>query len=95
MTSTNAAKLFGLYPRKGTIAVGSDADLVVWDPVQPRRIDDSRAQSRSGYSLYDGWEVVGTPVVTISRGRVLARDGEVVAEPGGGQLVRRDPTRPL
>jgi len=95
VTSTNAAKLFGLYPRKGTIAVGSDADLVVWDPVRPRRIDDSRAQSRSGYSLYDGREVVGTPVATISRGRVLFRDGQVVATPGGGRLVRRDSTRPL
>jgi len=95
VTSTNAAKLFGLYPRKGTVAVGSDADLVVWDPQQPRRIDDSRGQSRSGYSLYDGWEIVGTPVVTLSRGRAVFQDGQVVAEPGGGRLVRRDPTRPL
>ncbi len=95
VTSTNAAKLFGLYPRKGTIAVGSDADLVVWDPVRPRRIDDSHAQSRSGYSLYDGREIVGTPVATICRGRLLFRDGQVVAEPGGGRLIRRDPTRPL
>lgn len=95
VTATNAAKLFGLYPRKGTIAVGSDADLVVWDPVRSRRIDDSRAQSRSGYSLYDGREVVGTPVATVSRGRVIFRDGQVVAEPGGGRLVPRGPTRPL
>ena len=95
VTATNAAKLFGLYPRKGTIAVGSDADLVVWDPERPRRIDDSQGQSRSGYSLYDGWEVVGTPVVTLSRGRVLFRDGQVVAGPGGGRLIRRDRTRPL
>jgi len=95
VTSTNAAKLFGLYPRKGTIAVGSDADLVVWDPELSRRVDGTQGQSRSGYSLYDGWEVVGGPRTTISRGRVVFADGRVTAEPGGGRLVRRGPTRPL
>jgi len=95
VTSTNAAKLFGLYPRKGTIAVGSDADIVVWDPAAARRVDGAQSQSRSGYSLYDGWEVVGGPATTLSRGRVVFDDGAVTGEPGWGQLVRRDATRPL
>lgn len=95
VTSTNAAKLFGLYPRKGTIAIGSDADLVIWDPDRIRRVDGAQGQSRSGYSLYDGWEVVGVPVTTLSRGRVVFADGTVTAEPGWGRLVRRDTTRPL
>lgn len=95
VTSTNAAKLFGLYPRKGTIAVGSDADLVVWDPEARTSVVGAEGQSRSGYSLYEGWEVAGGAAVTISRGEVVYADGEVVAGPGRGRLVRRGPTRRL
>ncbi len=95
VTSTNAAKLFGLYPNKGTVAVGSDADLVVWDPDTTRRVVGAQGQSRSGYSLYEGWEVRGCPAVTISRGEVVYADGEVIGEPGRGRLVLRDPTRRL
>lgn len=92
LTSTAPARLFGLYPRKGTIAVGSDADLVVLDPHRRRRIDGSTMQSRAGYSVYDGREVYGWPRYTVSRGNVVFADGEVVAEPGRGKWLRRDAT---
>jgi dihydropyrimidinase len=92
LTSTNPARLFGLYPRKGTIAVGSDADLVVLDPELSRTIDGRSMQSNADYSVYDGREVHGWPRFTISRGDVVLADGEVVAEPGRGQLLRQGPT---
>ena len=79
-SATSPAKLFGLYPRKGTIAVGSDADLVVFDP--ERRRDDlgRRRTTRSrDYNLYEGMEVTGSPEVVLLRGRVLVEDGELVA----------------
>jgi dihydropyrimidinase len=93
--ATNAAKLFGLYPRKGTIAVGSDADLVVFDPERTRTIDAAMLKSHADYSVYEGWEVTGWPVATLRRGEVVFRDGEVVGRPGSGELVRRGPTGPL
>lgn len=95
VTSTNAAKLFGLFPRKGTIAVGSDADLVIWDPDAHRPIVGAEGMSRSGYSLYEGWDVVGAPAQTISRGEVVYSDGHVQGEPGRGRMLRRGPTRDL
>jgi dihydropyrimidinase len=92
LTSTAAARLYGLYPRKGTIAVGSDADLVVLDPQLHRTIDGSVMQSRAGYSVYDGHEVHGWPRFTISRGEVVLEDGEVTASPGHGQRLPMSPT---
>jgi dihydropyrimidinase len=92
LTSSNAARLFGLYPRKGTIAVGSDADLVVLDPQLRRTIDGRSMQSRAGYSVYDGREVYGWPRFTVSRGEVVLEDGQVVAAAGRGQWLRRGPT---
>jgi dihydropyrimidinase len=92
LTATAAARLFGLYPRKGTIAVGSDADLVVLDPRLRRRVDGPSMQSRAGYSVYDGREVTGWPRFTISRGDVVLDRGEIAAEPGRGQWLRRDRT---
>jgi dihydropyrimidinase len=95
VTSTNAAKLFGLFPQKGTIAVGSDADLVVWDPEARRPIVGAEGMSRAGYSLYEGWDVVGAPAQTISRGEVVYSEGAVQGQAGRGRLVRRGPTRDL
>jgi dihydropyrimidinase len=95
VTSTNAAKLFGLFPQKGTIAVGSDADLVVWDPEARRTVVGAEGRSSAGYSLYEGWEVVGAPHTTLRRGEVVFADGAVVDRVGGGRLVRRGPTRAL
>lgn len=93
VTSAQAAKLFGLYPRKGTIAPGSDADLVVWDPHTTRTIDGSTMHSNAGYSPYDGWDITGWPELTISRGEIVARGPEVDAAPGRGRLVPRTPFR--
>jgi dihydropyrimidinase len=90
VTSTNAARLFGLYPRKGTIRVGSDADLVLFDPNARRVIEKSMLKSKADYSVYEGWEVTGWPVVTIRRGEIVFQDGEVIGVPGSGRLVRRN-----
>ena len=90
VTSTNAAKLFGLYPRKGTIAVGSDADLVAWDLSEERTIEGSRMHSRADYSPYDGWTVTGWPVYTLSRGEVVLDRGRLTADPGRGRWLSRE-----
>ena len=89
VTSTNAAKLFGLYPRKGTIAVGSDADIVLWDPDETRTIRDEDMFSGTGFSVYSGWEVTGWPVMTLRRGEVVYEGGEILAGAGSGELLRR------
>jgi dihydropyrimidinase len=89
--STAPAKLHGLYPRKGTIAIGSDADLVLFDDNRRETISQSRLHSRAGYEPCEGMEVVGWPVATFSRGELIARNGEIVAQPGRGQLLRRQP----
>jgi dihydropyrimidinase len=95
VTSTNAARLFGLFPQKGTIAVGSDADITIWDPSITRAVDARVMETNSDYSPYEGWEVTGWPVITISRGEVVYQNGEVVAEPGRGRLVHRGPSQML
>jgi dihydropyrimidinase len=92
LTSANAARLFGLYPRKGAIAVGSDADLALWDPEERKVIDGARMQSRAGYSVYDGWTVQGWPRFVIRRGQVVLADGTCAAQPGQGRWARRDKT---
>jgi dihydropyrimidinase len=89
LLSTNPAKLFGLYPRKGTIAVGSDADIVVFDPEKKVTISASTHHSKSDYNLFEGTEVTGAPEIVLLRGHVLVEDGELVASPGIGQYVRR------
>src|SRR5882724_5561975 len=89
LLSTNPAKLFGLYPRKGTIAVGTDADLVVFDPEKKVTIAAETQHSKTDYNLYEGTEVTGTPEVVLLRGQILVEGDELVAEPGVGQFVRR------
>ncbi|WP_353507937.1 dihydropyrimidinase [Intrasporangium sp.] len=96
-TSTAPARLFGLAGCKGSIRPGLDADLVVFDPSATRRLDSSELHSRGDRSPYEGVVVTGWPVVTLSRGRVVARDGEPAeAQPGWGRFIRRstDSTRP-
>src|SRR5712692_9890447 len=89
LLSTSPAKLFGLYPRKGTIAVGSDADIVVFDPEKKVTISAKTQHSKTDYNLYEGTEVTGTPEVVLLRGQVLVEGDGLVAEPGIGQFVRR------
>jgi dihydropyrimidinase len=86
---TNPAKLFGLYPRKGTIAVGSDADIVVFDPERTHTISARTHHSKSDYNLFEGTEVTGTPEVVLLRGQVLVENDELQVEPGYGQFVKR------
>jgi len=89
LLSTNPAKLFGLYPRKGTIAVGSDADIVVFDPEKRVTITAATQHSKTDYNLYEGTEVTGTPELVLLRGNVLVEGDELVAQPGIGQFVAR------
>jgi len=89
LLATQPARLFGLYPRKGTVAVGSDADLVVFDPERRETISASTHHSKCDYSLYEGTEVVGAPDVVLLRGNLLVEDGELVGTPGIGRFVRR------
>src|SRR5919198_881794 len=86
---TNPAKLFGLYPRKGTIAVGSDADIVVFDPEMKLTITAANQHSKTDYNLYEGTEVTGSPEVVLLRGNVLVDGDELVASPGIGRYVAR------
>jgi dihydropyrimidinase len=89
LLSTNPAKHFGLYPRKGTIAIGSDADLVVFDPEKKVTISASTHHSKCDYNLYEGTEVTGSPETVLLRGKVLVDGEELLAEPGIGQFVKR------
>ena len=89
LLATNPAKLFGLYPRKGTIAVGSDADLVVFDPHKQATISAKTQHSKVDYNLYEGTKVTGSPEVVLLRGHVLVEHDELVASPGIGQYVAR------
>jgi dihydropyrimidinase len=89
LLATNPAKLFGLYPRKGTVAVGSDADLVIFDPQKQVTISASTHHSKADYSLYEGTVVTGAPDVVLLRGNVLVENDELVAAPGIGQFVKR------
>jgi len=90
LTATNPARLFGLTG-KGSIAVGFDADLVLWDPARKVTIDNAKMRQAIDYTPYEGMEVTGWPVATLLRGRVAMRDGQVQAEPGSGRFLPRAP----
>lgn len=92
VASTQAARLFGLYPRKGTIQVGSDADIVVYDPEYRGKISVETQQMDVDYSAFEGWELVGRPSVVTVRGEVQVRDGEFVGTLGRGEFLSREPT---
>jgi dihydropyrimidinase len=88
VTSTNAARILGLYPRKGVIAPGSDADIVLIDPAVKKKLtrDDFHV---SDYSPWEGWQVEGWPTTTILRGRPIVEDGQLSGTLGDGRLVAR------
>ena len=89
--STRAAKLFGLFPRKGTIAVGSDADLVVFDPEYRGKISAATQHTNCDYSGFEGMEVEGRPSIVTVRGKIQVRDGKFVGQRGRGRLLKREP----
>jgi dihydropyrimidinase len=93
LVSTAPARLFGLYPRKGTIAVGSDADIVVFDPDRRLTIRAAEHHSNVDYNVFEGQAVHGSPRTVLVRGTVVVEDGKLVAEPGHGQFLRRAPFR--
>jgi dihydropyrimidinase len=89
LTSTNPARIFGLYPRKGALLPGSDADLVVWDPQKKIKYGVAHAQHRTDYNLFEGWELSGYPEKVFLRGRLIVDREKWLGQAGGGQFVRR------
>src|SRR5580658_3370923 len=89
MVSTTPAKLFGLYPRKGTIAVGSDADLVIFDPLEEQVLSAKTHHMRVDYSMFEGIKVKGVAKIVLSRGRVLVENGKFQGRAGAGEFLRR------
>ncbi|HEX2018454.1 MAG TPA: dihydropyrimidinase [Aurantimonas sp.] len=95
VTSTNIAKILNIYPKKGAILPGADADLVVWDPSATKTIAASRQKSIIDYNVFEGIEVTGLPAITLSRGRVAYKDGEIRADRGDGRFVERPAGAPV
>ena len=90
-----AAKLYGLYPRKGTIAIGSDADLAIWDPAREVVMSVDILHDEMDYTPYEGTKVTGWPVATLLRGKVVCRELEFVGTQGAGRFLRCEaPLRP-
>jgi dihydropyrimidinase len=90
ITTTTPAKLYGLYPRKGLIAVGSDADFAIWDPERMVTIGNEMLHHAVDHTPYEGMRVKGWPVTTISRGDVVCEEGRVTSNPGRGRFLRRE-----
>lgn len=90
--STQAARIFGMYPKKGAIMIGSDADLVVYDPKARSTFKSADGYTKAGYSAYEGWDRVGRASVVTVRGQVQARNGKFVGTIGRGQFIRREAT---
>jgi dihydropyrimidinase len=94
MSSTGAAKIFGLFPRKGTIAVGSDADIVIFDPEAQHTISAETHHMNVDYNAYEGWQVQGKTRTTILRGTVAIDEGKALVGEGFGQYLKRPPFNP-
>ncbi len=90
LSATNHAKTYGLYPRKGTIAVGSDADIAIWDPELKQTLTHAMLHDGCDYSPYEGIEITGWPIMTMVRGTVIVQDGALVGAPGHGEYLPRD-----
>jgi len=95
VTSTNIAKILNVYPRKGAIVVGAEADIVVWDPEKSKTITAKNQASAIDYNVFEGIKVTGLPRYTLSRGDVVFSDGKITAEDGRGRYVERKPNPPV
>lgn len=91
LCSTNAARIFGLYPRKGTLAPGSDADITIYDPRGETILTANQLHTLSGYTPYAGWRIQGHVKTTISRGQIIYQDGQFIGQPGHGQFIPGTP----
>lgn len=95
LTSTQPAKIFGLYPRKGSLLPGADADLVIWDPERRLTYGAEHTQHRTDYNLFEGWELVGFPEKVFLRGRLIVDGQRWLGQPGMGQFLPRQPGAPV
>jgi dihydropyrimidinase len=91
LTSTSPAKIFGLFPRKGTIAPGSDADVVVFDPNRKQTLSAKTLHMKVDYNPYEGREVTGVSETVLSRGKVVVENGKFVGRAGAGSFLKRNP----
>lgn len=89
VTSTNSAKIFNIYPRKGLVAPGADADIVIWDPNASKTISRDTHHQKVDYNIFEGMEVTGLAAITIAAGRVTYRDGQINAGPNTGRYIKR------
>ena len=92
LTSTNASRIYGLYPRKGSLAIGSDADITIWDPKWERTITQDMLHDNMDYTPYEGMEVTGWPRTGIIRGRVAVDDETLKLDRGAGEFLKRTPS---
>jgi dihydropyrimidinase len=95
VTSTNIAKILNMYPKKGAIVEGADADLIVWDPKRKKKITAKKQQSVIDYNVFEGFEVKGLPRFVFSRGDLAIKEAEILARPGHGEFVSREPNAPI
>jgi dihydropyrimidinase len=89
LTSTVPAKLYGLYPKKGALTIGSDADIAIWNATKSVRLSASMLHDRAGYTPYEGHVLRGWPETVLSRGRIAVRDGTLHLTPGSGRFMAR------
>ncbi len=95
LTSTKHAQTYGIYPQKGTIAPGADADIAIWDPEKKVTIDKDLVHDNTGYTPYEGRELTGWPVTVLSRGEIIVDNGKLSAERGRGKFIPRQASEPL
>ena len=95
LNCTNPAKIFGMYPRKGTLLPGSDADIVLWDPEKRINYGVKEAHMRTDYNLYEGWELVGMPKLVMLRGEPIVKDGQWLGRRGAGEFIQRNASNPV
>jgi dihydropyrimidinase len=90
LSAANHARIYGLEGRKGTVAIGADADLAIWNPARRTVVTADMLHDRTGYTPYEGMNLMGWPETVISRGRVIVENGQLHAEPGSGRYLARD-----